>query len=242
MRAPVMSASRTTARTFPRHVATRRACSSAVRMRVRRFSTRSRLTFLAGDSISLPHSTAFDSIDFRVSSSRLPWPVGSASNAPSAGGLGTDRSVARASIARCGEGSARAAPSTRRSDSRRSGSLGLPRGGLLVEVGVIAEVHLAERPERDVGLAADLVTTLDEARPFFGLYLHASACTYHGRPPSLGDHSSGTAYLPRKGENGPKVCVTSTPMQTERRCVALRTGQRVGTERRLLTERCARRA
>jgi hypothetical protein len=40
-------------------------------MRVRRLSTLSRLTLRAGDSISFPHSTVFDSTDFSVSSWRL---------------------------------------------------------------------------------------------------------------------------------------------------------------------------
>ena len=38
---------------------------------MRRFSTRSRLTNFAGEWTNLPHSTAFERIDFSVSSSRL---------------------------------------------------------------------------------------------------------------------------------------------------------------------------
>lgn len=49
----------------------RRHCSFKVRILVRRFSTRSRLTDFAGDSTNFPHSTALDRIDLSVSSSRF---------------------------------------------------------------------------------------------------------------------------------------------------------------------------
>ena len=70
-RAPVMSASSMIARIFRGAASSSRRCSSGVRIRVRRFSTFSRLIPRAGDSISFPHSTAFARIDFSVSSSRL---------------------------------------------------------------------------------------------------------------------------------------------------------------------------
>ena len=69
MRAPVRSASVTIARSFRGHAARIDRCSSSVRMRVRRLSTFSRLR--AGESSSLPHSTALLRIARRQSSSRL---------------------------------------------------------------------------------------------------------------------------------------------------------------------------
>src|SRR2546428_13598693 len=51
-----------------------RRCSSGDRIRVRRFCNLNRFTPLAGESTRYFHSTAFDRIDFSVSSSRFTVP------------------------------------------------------------------------------------------------------------------------------------------------------------------------
>ena len=66
-----MSAIVTIALSFGLQAFSRRHCSSKLRIRVRLFSTRSRLMPRAGESISFPHSTAFEKIDLSMSSSRL---------------------------------------------------------------------------------------------------------------------------------------------------------------------------
>jgi hypothetical protein len=77
MRAPVISASLSKAWSFfgiRSHASCRRRCSSADRIRVRRFCSRKRFTPLAGESTRYVHSTASDRIDFSVSSSRFTVP------------------------------------------------------------------------------------------------------------------------------------------------------------------------
>ena len=76
MRAPVIRASLSNAWSLGirSHALSSRRCSSADRIRVRRFCSRNRLTPLAGESTRYFHSTAFDSTDFSVSSSRFTVP------------------------------------------------------------------------------------------------------------------------------------------------------------------------
>jgi hypothetical protein len=74
MRAPVINAIRTRARNLRGDASSSARCSSEERMRVRRLSSRSRLTLCADDSSTYPHSTAFVNITRNVSSSRLTVP------------------------------------------------------------------------------------------------------------------------------------------------------------------------